>query len=328
MPNPADNRIRSLSAIRRPGRRLPPELSVLRRRTRIQVDWIDVDGVRLRYGIRRGRGRPMLVLNTIGANLDMLLPLVDALDDAEIIVPEMPGAGRSPARSVPHRLGWHAELIATLLVRLGYDEPLDVVGLSWGGSLAQQFALDHPARVNRLVLASSSIGWPSLATRSSTLKRLAAARRYERAETLPSAVAGLYGGLIRRRPELIGRRGRYASGPSTRGYVNQLIASLGWTSAHRLHRLHCPTLIMGGDDDPIVPLVNSRILYWLIPKSYLHVVRGGGHLFLLMRANESAGVIRRFLNERRYDGTDGADYYAARGLAADGALIPRLPSSS
>ncbi|KEZ79149.1 alpha/beta fold hydrolase [Salinisphaera hydrothermalis] len=325
MSDSVSNKIQSLTAIRRPGRRMPPELSVLRRRTRIQVDWIDVDGVRLRYGIRRGRGRPMLILNTIGANLDMLLPLVNALDDAEIIVPEMPGAGRSPPRSMPHRLSWYAALIATFLERLGYDELLDLVGLSWGGSLAQQFALDYPAQVNRLVLASSSIGWPSLATHSSTLKRLAAARRHERSGTLPATVAGLYGGLMRRRPELITRRGRYASGPSTRGYVNQLIASLGWTSAHRLHRLHCPTLIMGGDDDPIVPLINSRILYWLIPKSYLHIVRGGGHLFLLMRANESAGVIRRFLNERRYDGTDGADYYAARGLGPDGALVPRLP---
>lgn len=326
MPETPENRNRSRSDVRRPGRRLPPELSVLRRRTRIQVDWIDVDGVRLRYGIRRGRGRPMLILNTIGANLDMLLPLVNALDEVEIIAPEMPGSGRSPARSIPHRLGWFADLISTFLLRLGYDEPLDIVGLSWGGLLAQQFALDHPAQVNRLVLASSSIGWPSLGTFSSTFKRLTVARRYQRTETLPGTVAALYGGLVRRRPELIGR-GRYASGPSTHGYMQQLIASLVWTSAHRLHRLHCPTLIMGGDDDPIIPLVNSRILYWLIPKSYLHVVRGGGHLFLLMRANESAGVIRRFLNERRYDGTDGADYYAARGLPADGRLIPRLPSS-
>ncbi|HET7312945.1 alpha/beta fold hydrolase [Salinisphaera sp.] len=326
MPNPLENSIseNNISA----ARRLPPERSVLRRRTRIHVDWIDVDGVRLRYGIRRGRGRPMLILNTIGANLDMLLPFVDALEEAEIIALEMPGSGRSPARSVPHRMGWHAALVATFLRRLGYDEALNVVGLSWGGALAQQFALDHPGRVNRLVLASSSIGWPSLASHSSILKRLAAARRYERAETLPEAVAGLYGGLMRRRPELITRRGRYASGPSTRGYMNQLIASIGWTSVHRLHRLHCPTLIMGGDDDPIVPLVNSRILYWLIAKSYLHVVRGGGHLILLMRANESAGVIRRFLNERRYDGTDGADYYAARGLGPNGALIPRPPSSA
>lgn len=309
MPEPAKTDPQSSSFAGRAG--------VLRRRSRIQVDWIDVDGVALRYGIRDGRGRPLLVLNSIGANLDMLMPLVDALDDAEIIGVEMPGSGGSPALGMPRRMGWYARLISIFLRRLGYDEPVNVVGLSWGGLLAQQFALDHPGCINRLVLASASIGWPGLAMRSSTLKRLAAARRYQRGQTLPAAMSGLYGGLMRRRPELIGRRGRYASGPSTHGYVNQLFATLGWTSAHRLHRLSCPTLIMGGDDDPIVPLINSRILYWLIPRSYLHVVRGGGHLFLLLRANESAGVIRRFLDERRYDGTDAADYYAAQGLGSD-----------
>lgn len=305
---------------------MPRELSVLQNRTRIQVDWIEVDGVRLRYGIRRGRARPLLVLNSIGANLDMLLPLVNALDDAEIIAVEMPGSGRSPACYVPRRMGWYARLAASFLRRLGYDGAVNVVGLSWGGLLAQQFALDHPACVNRLVLASSSVGWPGLALRWSTLKRLAAARRYGRGQMLPAAAAGLYGGLMRRRPELISRRGRYASGPSTRGYVNQLVASMGWTSAHRLHRLHCPTLIMAGNDDPIVPLINSRILYWLIPRSHLHVVRSGGHLFLLLRANESPGVIRRFISERRHDGTDVADYYAAHGLSPGDALTPDPPS--
>lgn len=307
-------------------RRLPPELSVLRRRTQMQVDWIDVDGVRLRYGIRRGRGRPMLLLNTIGGNLDMLMPLVNALDDVEVIVPDMPGAGRSPALKLPHRVTWYARLVATLLDRLGYDEPINLTGLSWGGSLAQQFALDYPERVNRLVLASSSVGWPSMATRSNTFKRMAMARYYRRAESLPPGLSAIYGGLVRRRPELVSRRGEYAGGPSIRGYVFQMLGAVSWTSIHRLHALPCPTLVMGGDDDPIVPLVNSRLLYWLIPKSYLHVMRGGGHLFLLMRANESAAVIKRFINERRYDGTDGADYFAARGLGADGALIPRLPS--
>ena len=303
-------------------RRVPPALSVLRRRTRMRVEFVDVDGIRLRVGVRRGQGRPMLLFNGIGANLDLTLPLINALDDVELIVFDMPGAGASPALKLPHRFGWLARLTATLLDRLGYDEPINVAGISWGGALAQQFALDFPGRTNRLVLAATSAGMLGLPARANVFRRLITARRYQKNETLAELAPTLYGGLVRRRPELLERRGAHAAGPSTRGYLNQMLAGLGWTSVHRLYRLRCPTLIMGGDDDPVMPLVNIRLLYWLIPKSYLHIVRGGGHLFPLVRANESAAVIKRFINERRYDGTDGQDYYAARGAPADGRLTP------
>ncbi|MBO9469817.1 poly(3-hydroxyalkanoate) depolymerase [Endozoicomonas sp. G2_2] len=305
-----------------PRRNLPPSLSVLRKRTRMHVEFVDVDGVRVRVGVRRGRGRPMLLFNGIGANLDMTLPLVNALDDVEVIVFDVPGAGDSPALNMPHRFGWLAKLSARLLDRLGYDMPVNVAGVSWGGALAQQFALDFPERTNRLVLAATSTGMLALPARSNVLKRLTNARRFQKNETLAQLAPALYGGLMRRRPELLERNGHFSPDPSTRGYINQLLAGLGWTSVHRLHRLRCPTLIMGGDDDPVMPLVNIRLLYWLIPKSYLHIVRGGGHLFLLVRANESAAVIKRFINERRYDGTDGQDYYAAQNLPPDGVLRP------
>lgn len=305
-----------------PRRSVPPNLSVLRRRTRMHVEFIDVDGVRLRVGVRRGRGRPMLLFNGIGANLDMTLPLVNALDDVEVIVFDVPGAGDSPTLTVPHRFRWLARLSSRLLDRLGYDLPVNVAGVAWGGALAQQFALDFPDRTNRLILAATSTGMLALPARSNVLKRVTNARRFQKSETLAQLAPALYGGLMRRRPELLERNGHFAPDPPKRGYFYQLLAGMGWSSVHRLHRLRCPTLVMGGDDDPVMPLVNIRLLYWLIPKSYLHIVRGGGHLFLLVRANESAAVIKRFINERRYDGTDGQDYYAAQNLPPDGSLRP------
>ena|GEM_PF-586669 len=307
-------------------RNVPPAMSVLRRRTRLRAEFVEVDGIRLRVGIRRGRGRPMLFFNGLGANLDMVLPLVNALDDVELIVFDVPGSGESPSLRLPRRFSSLARLSAKLLDRLGYDEAVNVGGVAWGGALAQQFALDFPERTNRLILAATSTGMLSVPARSNVLKRLATARRYRKAKRMERA-SELYGGLVRRRPELIERRGSYAAGPSTRGYINQLLAGIGWTSVHRLYRLRCPTLVMGGDDDPVMPLVNVRLLYWMIPKSYLHIVRGGGHLFLLMRANESAAVIKRFIHERRYDGTDDQDYFATRNLPGDGSLKPLTVAS-
>ena len=84
--------------------------------------------------------------------------------------------------------------------------------------------------------------------------------------------------------------------PSRRGYLYQLLAMLGWTSAPALPFMKKPTLILMGDDDQIVPLANGKILNTLIPNSELHVLEGGGHLFLLSHADQSVSAIRAFLD--------------------------------
>lgn len=288
----------------------------------IEVEFVEVDGVRLRVGVRPGKGRPLLLFNGIGANLDLVQPFADALDEVELIIFDMPGTGESPPLSLPRRFSGLASLTVRLLDTLGYRDAVNVAGVSWGGALAQQFAIQFPERTNRLILAATSAGMIALPARPRVLMRMTTPRRYISRTYLARVAPEIYGGLTRRRPDLISRYGSQTRPPSMRGYIYQLLAGAGWTSAHKLPRLRCPTLVMGGDDDPIMPLVNTRLVYWLIPKSYLHVIRGGGHLFLVVRANECAAVIRRFVNERRYDGTDPQDYYLERGLPADGTVMP------
>ena len=86
----------------------------------------------------------------------------------------------------------------------------------------------------------------------------------------------------------------------TRGYYYQLLSGIGWTSLPRLRRLRPPTLILAGDDDPIIPLVNARMMHRLIPQSQLHVY-SGGHLELAVDAERLASVVEAFL------GPGGAD---------------------
>jgi len=73
----------------------------------------------------------------------------------------------------------------------------------------------------------------------------------------------------------------------------------GWTSLPWLHRLRQRTLVMAGDDDPIVPLPDGRILAWRIPRAHLHIVHGGGHLFLLEEPAACAATIAQFLQTAR-----------------------------
>jgi len=110
-------------------------------------------------------------------------------------------------------------------------------------------------------------------------------------------IAGeLYGGSLREDPvlarELLGATARSGA---ARGYYYQLLCGIGWTSLPRLRKLRPPALILAGDDDPIIPLVNARIMHRLIPDSHLHVYHGG-HLELGVGAERLAPVVEAFLD--------------------------------
>jgi len=242
--------------------------AVALKRTPMEIDFVEVDGIRLRVGIRSGKGRPLLLFNGIGANLDLVQPFADALDGVELIIFDMPGVGESPPLRFPKRFPGLAKLTAKLLDTLGYTGAINIAGVSWGGALAQQFAVQYPERTNRLILAATSAGMIALPARPKVLARMTTPRRYISRTYLARVAPELYGGLTRRRPDLISRHGSLTRRPSLRGYIYQLLAGLGWTSVHKLYRLRCPTLVMGGDDDPIMPLVNTRLLYWLITCSW------------------------------------------------------------
>ena len=81
---------------------------------------------------------------------------------------------------------------------------------------------------------------------------------------------------------------------SPRGYLYQLAAGAGWTSLPLLPLLRQPTLILSGDDDPLIPLANAKLLRRLIPNSRLYVYHGG-HLSLVTEAAELAPVVDAFL---------------------------------
>src|SRR6516162_8304497 len=107
----------------------------------------------LRVAVRDGNPAwpPLLLCNGFGARLEMLQPFVDALDPQRAIIRSgMPGLGGSPAPLLPYHLATAAPLLTGLLDQVGYQQA-DVLGISWGGGLAQQLALRRPARVRRLV---------------------------------------------------------------------------------------------------------------------------------------------------------------------------------
>ena len=261
----------------------------------MQIAIHDVGGQKLRVGIRPGDRTqpPLLVFNGIGANIELVQPFLDAMQGPEAIVFDVPGVGGSPAPKLPYRPSTLARLSARLLNQLGHAQ-VDVIGVSWGGALAQQFAFQQSERCRRLVLAATSPGHLMVPGKPSVLLKMVTPRRYKDESYLKRVAGDIYGGAMRASPDLVGRHLRHVKWASDYGYYLQLAAGFGWSSLPWLALLSQPTLVMAGTDDPIVPAINSRILARLIPDARL-VTIDDGHLFLLTSARQSARVIADFL---------------------------------
>ena len=256
---------------------------------------VDVRPARRVMWRSRQREYPLLLINGIGASLELLQPLVDELDPAlEVIRFDAPGVGGSPLPAAPYRFTGLCSLIARLLTALGHDRA-DVLGISWGGAVAQHFAAFQRARCRRLVLVSTATGSLMVPAKPAVLARMVTPRRYLDRGYLEHAAAHLYGGTARTDPARV-TAAMHADNRvgSARGYLYQLVAGAGWTSLPFLPLVRQPTLIMSGDDDPIIPLANARLMHRLIPDSRLHVYHGG-HLSLVTEAAQLAPVVNQFL---------------------------------
>jgi poly(3-hydroxyoctanoate) depolymerase len=240
----------------------------------------------------------LLLVMGIGASLDMWGPFEEAMLPLgyQLISFDLPGAGGSPPAFPPLRMRGLAKLAVRLLDELGLPA-VDVLGVSFGGVVAQEIAHQAPDRVRRLVLCATGPGLGGMPGKASALIHMVTPKRYTSPDYAQRIAATLYGGRARVDPTLhASMTSRFMRPPSAYGYLTQLFAITGWTSVPWLCRVETPTLILNGDDDPIVRLVNGRIMAALLPESRLHVVRGGGHLFLLDQPDKTAGLVDDFLS--------------------------------
>jgi poly(3-hydroxyalkanoate) depolymerase len=254
-----------------------------------------VDGRTLRVAVwRSGKANgklPLLFFNGIGANIEAMAPLADMLDDRDFLTFDMPGVGGSPEPVVPYNAWFMSRIAAQLLDR--FEMPrVDVMGVSWGGAMAQQFTLQNGERVGRLILAATTAGMLMIPGNPKALMKMADPRRYIDPDFMRKHFNVLYGGSGDGSEGHIGR----IKAPTKTGYFYQLLAMMGWTSAPFLPFMKQDTLIMMGGDDQIVPIANGHFLKMLIPNSELHEIPDGGHLFLLSHAPECVDVISEFLD--------------------------------
>jgi poly(3-hydroxyalkanoate) depolymerase len=263
----------------------------------IEVRQISIRGQSLQVALRHGVASrpPLLLFNGIGANWELAKPFLDALTDTSAIIFDVPGVGGSPTPSGPYRPSYLARLAAELVAQI-YDSEIDVAGVSWGGGIAQQFAHQYPRVCRRLVLAATSPGAIMVPARLPVLWKMATPRRYTDKNYMNKIAPQIYGGAFRKEPALVSSHASAMHGARNVGYLYQLLAMAGWTSLPWLWSLPQPTLVLMGSDDPLVPVINGRILSQLIPNARLRLI-DDGHLFMVTQPKQTAAIIEEFLSE-------------------------------
>ena len=258
---------------------------------------LQVGDLELRVAHRGKGGTPLLLVTGIGAHIDMWSPLERLLNGRAVIAFDAPGTGGSQSLGWPRRMDGLAKIVRDLLDTLGHEQ-VDVLGVSFGGALAQEFARRYPDRVRRLVLCSTSAGFVCVPPKPLPLLLVMTPARYYHPALFRFIMPRLAGGRTARDPIRLAeqRAARLSHPPNLLGYAFQLYAASGWTSAHYLHRLAPPTLVIAGDDDRMIPLANARFLAHRIPDARLHVVPGGGHAFLLDEPESVVEEIQAFLD--------------------------------
>jgi poly(3-hydroxyalkanoate) depolymerase len=257
----------------------------------VEVRHMDVCGRSIRVATRPANNSlpPLVLLNGSRCSVEVLAPLLRALDPATgFVCFDPPGIGESPRPWRPYLLPEITRMVDILLRDLDIREA-DVLGVSWGGALAQHFAFQHRRRCRRLILVSTGAG-PFVKPSWAIAREVVAPRRFDPVRGREVAIQ-LYGGKLRDDPDLLDVFKGLVTNNGGERY--QMLAVLGWTSLPYLRLIRQRTLVLHGEDDQLVPPFNARLLARLLPNAQLHLVPDG-HLALVTSALEIGPVIEAF----------------------------------
>jgi poly(3-hydroxyoctanoate) depolymerase len=258
----------------------------------------------LRLFVREwGEGEPVLLINGLGANVEMWGPAQERLArTARTIAFDAPGMGRSRTSPLvlPHPA--YASMICRLLDALDVNR-CDVIGYSFGGTVAQQLARQAPDRVRRMALVGTSCGWGSIPPTARAMALMSTPLRYYSRRVLEQTNHLLDGGSSDRESDTWRSQAdaRLKYPPTLTGYAQQLLAGMTWSSLHWVSTLRPPVLVLAGGQDRIVPPANGALLSHLMFESRLHVLPDEGHLMLFDPESNAHDLLADFFSSPRLE---------------------------
>jgi poly(3-hydroxyalkanoate) depolymerase len=261
----------------------------------LQISTTRIWGRRVRYAeyAPEGATETLLLFNGIGANIESAERFLLSFTKVRVVIFDVPGVGGTPTPTLPYRLSHVADMAAALLNQLELDK-VHVFGVSWGGAAAQQFAHMYTQKCLSLTLAATTTGAIMIPGSPKTLMKMVTPKRHSDSNFMMDNARQLYGGTVAMQEELMREFSEALDHGTPVGYSYQLMAIMGWTSWHYLPKLNLPALVLMGEDDPIVPVANGRILASRLKHGKLEVMPCG-HLFMVTMPVETALRVERFI---------------------------------
>jgi 3-oxoadipate enol-lactonase len=256
-----------------------------------------VNGCRLAYELR-GAGAPLVMIRGAQGDQTMFSGLAAAFAPKfRVLTFDQRGSGLSDKPDVPYTIAMLADDTAALMDHVGFADA-HVIGVSMGGTIAQELALRHPDKVRSVVLGCTTPGG-TRAIRASGPAMGAYSTQEMSAEERGRALAeaAFTKGYIERHPEIVtsmieSRRQRPIDPV---GFAHRMKAILTHDAYDRLPQIKCPTLVITGKDDALIPSENSRIIAERIAGSRLVILEPAGHCFWLEQPDRSYQAIAEFL---------------------------------
>ncbi|HXG21009.1 MAG TPA: alpha/beta fold hydrolase [Methylomirabilota bacterium] len=260
-----------------------------------------INGVELAYELQ-GAGEPLVMIHGAQGDQSMFAAITPTfIKHFQVLTFDQRGSGLSEKPDMEYSMAMFADDTAALMDHVGFASA-HILGVSMGGMIAQEFALRHPQKTRSLVLGCTTPGGPKAVSLGSG----ALAKAYstqpmtaeERGRLL--AEACFTKGYLEKHPEvipaMIEARRRRPIDPVALGH--RMKAVYAHDTYDRLPQIACPTLVITGKDDVLVPWENSRILAERIPGAQFVLLEPAGHLFWGEQPEQAREALLSFLLEQ------------------------------
>ncbi|MCL4257119.1 MAG: alpha/beta fold hydrolase [Anaerolineales bacterium] len=245
-----------------------------------------------------GTGTPVLLIHGFPFTSRMWQPQLHGLADAgQILAPDLPGFGSSPAAPPPHSVDELAHACMAVLDAHGISGPAVVGGLSMGGYIALAMARLYPQRLRGLMLLSTRAGADGAEAKANRDKAIATAQEQGPAPAgegmFPKLLAP---GNYAAQPQTAEELKAIMAGATTEGVVMALTAMRDRPdSTPLLSQISVPTLVVHGEEDQVIPKSEAEAMAAAIPNSQLHIIPQAGHVPNLEQAAEFNKIVASFV---------------------------------
>jgi 3-oxoadipate enol-lactonase len=262
------------------------------------MPFIENQGAKL-YWDEQGQGEPVLLIMGLGypsALWHRTRPVLS--QHFRTVALDNRGVGLSDVPPGPYSISTMASDAAAVLDAAGISST-HVFGISMGGMIAQEFALQYPARTQSLILGCTSAGGPSAVRAERKVADILMARGMTLEQAREAMIPYIYDAATPREKIEEDLRLRRRCLPSLKGYTAQLQAILAWEGYSRIAQIAAPTLVIHGKSDALVPPGNGQLIAEKIPGARLVLFGQASHLFLTDQTQLANTAIVEFLASQR-----------------------------